>query len=180
MTNNQPKENYYTTIESERINFRPFTLDDIDSWTPFFDHDEYQKFLAQDTSIPGRQRAENWIKRQIQRKEEDLEHGQLAMIEKSSGAFMGVGGIIGRAMDQGYEYEITYSVLPEFWGKGYASELARRFINYAKENIETNSVISIIHIENEASIRVAENGGLKKDATTEFMGMPVYIYRLTF
>lgn len=180
MANTQPKEDYYNTIESERIRFRPFNLSDIDDWTPFFDRNDYQRFLAQDTSIPGRQRSESWIKRQIQRKEEEREHGQLAVIEKSSGAFIGVGGIIGRAMDHGYEYEITYSILPKFWGKGYATELAGRFIEYAREHIETNSVISIIHTENEASVKVAEHNGLQRDATTEFMGMSVYIYRLTF
>lgn len=177
----KPLENYYQQ-ESERLIFRSFESGDIERWLPFFDQDDYQRFLAQDISIPGIERATKWINRQIERKEIGV-HGQLAIIEKETGKFIGVGGIIGRddeLKDGEQDYEITYSLLPEFWGKGYARELALHFINYAKENILVDSVMSWIHPENEASKNVARANGLKHDGDTTFMNMPIQVWRIHF
>ena len=82
-------------------------------------------------------------------------------------------------IDEQEEYEITYSFFPSVWGNGYATELARTFIDYARENIESSRVISIIHTENIPSIRVAEKNQLTQVKKMEFMGMPVYIYGLS-
>lgn len=175
----RPAKNYYSH-SSDRLEFRSFSDEDVTAFLPFFDRDDYQKYLAQDISIPAIERATEWINRQLQRQEE-LQFGQLAVIEKSTGKFIGVGGIIGRNNINGAEeYEITYSLIPEFWGKGYARELALHFIRFAKENLPIKSVISLIHPENNASIRVAESNGLALDGESEFMGMPVLIYRLNF
>ena len=174
----QPAENYYSHT-SERLEFRAFSERDSSYFLPFFDRDDYQEYLAQDITIPGNERAETWIKRQMQRQEEK-EFGQLAVIEKATGEFIGVGGIIGREIDGREEYEITYSLLPAFWGKGYARELALHFIQYAKENLAIKSVISLIHPENVASIRVAKANGLELDGEWQFMHIPVQIFRLHF
>lgn len=170
----------YYHQESERLIFRSLKKEDIPNWVPFFDVDDYQHFVLQDTSIPGEDRAKEWIEFQIERAQRGV-YGQLAVIEKSSGKFMGVGGIIERDDVNGkHELEITYSLLPNFHGKGYATELALNFIDFARENQLKSTVISLIHPENIASIRVAEKNGLKLSAKTEFREVEVLIYRLSF
>ncbi len=93
---------------------------------------------------------------------------------------IGLGGIIEPELYDKVEFEITYSLLPSAWGNGYARELAKHFIDYAEANIETKSVISMIHPENDASIKVAFANGLKLDGKAKFMGIPVEVYRLVF
>lgn len=176
--NLKPKSNYYEQA-SDRLLFRSLTSEDIDLWVPFFDRDDYMRFLGQDITQPAAERSKVWIERQIQRKNEGA-YGQLAIIEKDSGKFIGVGGIIHRELYGNDELEITYSLLPEFWGKGYARELAKNFIDYAKEETGVKSVISMVHPENEASIKVAHANGLKFDLMAKFMGIPVEVYRLKF
>lgn len=173
----RPSDDYYAQ-ESERLSFRALTLSDVSAWTPFFDRDDYQRFLGQDITKPGVERAQFWIERQLQRKDENV-FGQLAVIEKLSGSFIGIAGIIQRDIEETVEYEVTYSLLPEYWGNGYARELAKHFIDFAKENIATESIISMIHPENVASINVARANGLTLDGETEFMTIPVQIYRAT-
>lgn len=174
----KPTHTYYEQA-SDRLIFRALTVEDIALWTPFFDRDDYMHFLGQDVNTPGSERSKAWIERQIQRKEEN-DYGQLAIIEKSSNEFIGVGGIIERDIAGVQEYEITYSLMPSSWGKGYARELAKHFINFAHNAIETKSVISLIHPENQASISVALANGLKLDGEAVFMGIPVEIYRFIF
>lgn len=170
----------YTNQESERLVFRSLKEEDIPNWIPFFEVDDYQHFVMQDVSIPAKVRAKDWIEFQIERAKKGV-YGQLAVIEKSSGKFIGVGGIIERDDVNGnHELEITYSLLPNFHGKGYATELALQFIEFVRKNQLKTSVISMIHPENNASIRVAEKNGLNLDGTTEFREIEVLIYRRTF
>ena len=99
-------------------------------------------------------------------------------IEKSSGDFIGLGGIIMREMNPGVDFEITYSFFPGYWGKGYATELAVHFKNFAFSNIETRSVVSMIHKDNLASINVAQKNGMTFASKTTFLNMPILIYRV--
>lgn len=174
----KPKTTYYEQA-SDRLLFRSLTSDDIKSWMPFFNEEDYHRFLGQDISQPADERATIWIERQIERKSEGT-YGQLAVIEKSTGLFMGVGGIIHRELYGNHELEITYSLLHEFWGKGYARELAKNFIDYAKAETDVTSVISMIHPENEASKKVAFANGLTFDRMAKFMSIPVEVYRVNF
>ncbi|MDG1334115.1 MAG: GNAT family N-acetyltransferase [Crocinitomicaceae bacterium] len=174
----KPKTTYYKQ-SSDRLLFRSLTVEDVELWMPFFNSEDYHRFLGQDISKPADARAHVWIDRQIQRKKDGV-YGQLAVIEKSSGKFMGVGGIIHRELYGNDDLEITYSLLPEFWGKGYARELAKHFIDYAKAETDTKSVMSMIHPENEASKKVALANGLTFDGMAKFMRIPVEVYRLKF
>ena len=173
-----PESKYYEQA-SDRLLFRSLTLDDIALWTPFFNKEDYHRFLGQDISLPGAERAKVWIERQIQRKDEGA-YGQLAIIEKSTGKFIGVGGIIHRELYGKDEAEITYSLLSSAWGNGYARELAKHFMDYAENNIDIKSVMSMVHPENEASIKVALANGLTHAGKAKFMKIPVEIYRYTF
>ena len=174
----KPKSSYYKQA-SDRLLFRSLTMEDVELWIPFFNKEDYHRFLGQDISEPGAERAKIWIERQIQRKDEGS-YGQLAIIEKSSGKFIGVGGIIHRELYGNDDLEITYSLLPEFWGKGYARELAKHFIDYAKDETDVTSVMSMIHPENKASAKVALANGLTFDGMAKFMSIPVEVYRLSF
>lgn len=178
MSITKPQPNYYEQA-SDRLLFRALTSNDIPLWTPFFDRDDYMRFLGQDINEPAAERSKVWIDRQIQRKNEG-QYGQLAIIEKASGKFIGLGGIIHRELYDKDELEITYSLLPEFWGNGYARELAKNFMDYAQATNEVKSVISMIHPENEASKKVAFANGLSLSGTAKFMGIPVEVYRFEF
>ncbi len=173
-----PKANYYQQA-SDRLLFRAINIDDLAAWLEFINEDDYQRFLGQNLSLPRKTRARNWIEKQIERMS-DNEFGQLAIIEKSSGNLIGLGGIITREINSTIEYEITYSLISRYWGKGYATELARHFRDFSKGNLPIGSVISMIHPENSSSIRVAEKNGMILDGEHLFFEMPVLVYRCVF
>lgn len=112
-------------------------------------------------------------------REANGEFGQLAVVEKASGAMIGLGGIIYRNED-GIEndFEVTYSLLPNSHGKGYGTELAVHFKEFGLKHTGNKTMISIIHQENMPSIRVAEKNGMVQDgALDSYMDMPIFIYR---
>jgi RimJ/RimL family protein N-acetyltransferase len=165
----------YFEQESERLIFRKLTPNDIKSWEDFFDNNNRLHFLGIDTSKTKEELAKTWIKRQFERyRDEGL--GLLATIEKNSGLFIGMVGIIPREIDGNPEFEIAYSLKPLFWRKGYGTEMATQMKSFGRENGISKDFISIIHKENYDSRNVASKNGMTILKETTFLDMDVFIY----
>jgi RimJ/RimL family protein N-acetyltransferase len=84
--------------------------------------------------------------------------GLYAAEVKETGTFI---GFIGLAIpsflpDVLPTVEVGWRLAREHWGNGYATEGARASLRCGFEDLELRQIISIIHPENAASIRVAE------------------------
>lgn len=173
-----PNDSYYS-LDSERLIYRKLSLTDVPLWMTFFENNPSLPYLGMTSAafkdLSNEEKAQKWIERQIERADSKL-YGQLAVIEKSSGNFIGIGGLIERADFDPIEYEITYSLIPKYHGKGYGTELAKRFKSYA-ESQKIDHIMSIIHVDNAASINVARKNGLIPGKVSEYMEMPVKIFR---
>lgn len=103
-----------------------------------------------------------------------LGYGHWAVEEKSTGRLVGRIGFLNPADWPGFE--IGWTLAREYWGKGYATEGARRALDYGFKELDKDHVISLIHPENSGSIRVAERLGEKLEGKTELLGHDVLIY----
>jgi RimJ/RimL family protein N-acetyltransferase len=100
------------------------------------------------------------------------------LIEKDSGQLVGQCGLLVQEVDEKQELEIGYSILPDYRNKGYASEAAQKCRNFAFENNFSDSLISIIHVDNIRSEKVALNNGMRKTKSTIYKEIPVNIFRI--
>lgn len=101
-------------------------------------------------------------------------YGHWAVEEKASGRFI---GRIGFLNPEGWPgFEIGWTLGREHWGKGYATEGARRALEYAFTELDQDHVISLIHPENRGSIRVAERLGEQPEGKAQIMGFDVLVY----
>ncbi len=167
----------YFNQETERLLFRKVRKEDIPLWIPFFENNENLPYIGIDLSLPKETQATNWILKQLDRYKESG-CGHLAVIEKKNGNFIGMGGIIPRDLNGKKEFEIAYSLIPAYWGKGYATELASQMRLFGFENKISNRFISIIHKENIGSINVAKKNKMTVLFETEYLDMPVFVYGL--
>jgi RimJ/RimL family protein N-acetyltransferase len=103
-----------------------------------------------------------------------LGYGHWAVEEKASGDVIGRLGFLNPEGWPGFE--IGWTLAREHWGKGYAVEGARRALEYAFTELDRDHVISLIHPENRASIKVAERLGEKLEGETELLGIDVLVY----
>ena len=96
---------------------------------------------------------------------------------KITGEFLGQCGLLVQDIDGDKRLEVGYSLLPQYYGKGYAIEAARfaREHAFAKayDKDFDNLIVSMIHVENEPSIKVATKNKMKllktfKAANDEF------------
>lgn len=166
--------NYFQQA-SNRLIFRKTSLADIPAWTEFFEKNDTLKFLGIDLSKDAKTHATDWITMQLGRYEKSG-LGHLAVIEKVSGEFIGMGGILPRILNEKPVFEIAYSLKPAFWGKGYGTELARQMKQFGKEHKIAEQFVSIIHKDNAASIHVAEKNGMCVLFETHYLGMDVFVY----
>jgi len=163
--------------ESERLKFRLLKKDDFNIWVEFFKHKGVSEYIGMDEIPTAKEKAEKWFELINNRYLNDL-GGMNVLIDKKTNEFVGQCGLLIQEIDGKKELEIGYSIMPKFWNKGYATEAAIKCKDFAFENNYADSIISIIHIENKSSEKVAEKNGMIKHSNTEYKGMPVNIYRI--
>ena len=151
------------------------TEKDIHSWIEIFNDNNRLKYLGMDLHKSKETLAEEWIKAQLNRYE-NQGLGHLAVELKENGNFIGMGGILPRELNGIKEYEIAYSLKPNYWGNGYATEIARKMRKFGSENIDTNRFISIIDVDNVESANVAKKNGMNVLFNTEYLGMNVDVF----
>jgi RimJ/RimL family protein N-acetyltransferase len=84
------------------------------------------------------------------------------LLEKESGRFIGVCGMT-LSQDKFRLGEIYYKLRPLFWGRGYATEVAKTLIKAGFEDFGLHKVEAGVATENKASIRVLEKAGMIRE-----------------
>ena len=102
-------------------------------------------------------------------------YGPYAVEEKASGKVVGPVGFW--YPNDWPSPEIKWGLAREFWGKGYASEAARAVQKIGKEYLPDISLISFIHPDNLASIKLAEAIGATFEKKLNFRGDDWPVYR---
>jgi RimJ/RimL family protein N-acetyltransferase len=79
------------------------------------------------------------------------------------------------------EIEIGWTIRPQFWGRGIATEGGMAAIDTAFEHLGTDEVISLIHHTNERSIAVATRLGMRhaRDVLHPELGEDLRVYALS-
>ena len=165
----------YFSQQSDRLQFRALSENDINSWLEFFEGNDRLAFLGIDVNKDYHTLATEWISKQLERYQADG-FGHLAVIEKSSGVFIGMGGILVRELEGEKVFEIAYSLKPAYWNQGYGTEIASQIKKFGRVNQIADSFISIIHKENSASIHVAQKNGMRILRETNYLGMEGFIF----
>jgi RimJ/RimL family protein N-acetyltransferase len=162
--------------QTERLIFRKISDSDFEAWVKFFEDPNTSLHWVEEKETPATACAK-WYQKQFWRYEND-KGGMNALIEKSSGRLVGHCGLLIQTVDGVSELEIGYSLLPEFWNKGYAFEAAQRCKTYAFQNEYSNSLISIISFTNLPSQKVAIKNGMTIEKETMYHENKVYIFRV--
>ena len=159
------------SLETDRLKLRMWREQDFEPYAEMCADPEIMRYLGGKTL----NRLEAWRHMAFLIGHWDLlGYGHWAVEEKASGAFAGRVGFLNPADWPGFE--IGWTLGRTFWGKGYATEAARRALQFGFDDLNRSHVISLIHPDNKASIRVAERLGEKLEGNTELLGHDVLIY----
>lgn len=102
-------------------------------------------------------------------------YGVFALVEKRSGDILGEAGLSDFRRRLGPDFdespEITWSVLPEAQGLGFAGEASAAVLAWAEER-GIRRTVALIHEENEPSHRVAAKLGYRPLRKLRYRGYP--------
>ena len=95
----------------------------------------------------------------------------------------GTSAVIGRAvlrhldLEGVDEVEVGYGFLPEFWGRGLATEVARACIDIGRRQLGLRSIVAITRPANHASQRVMLKAGLVHERAIIHAGVTHVLFR---
>jgi RimJ/RimL family protein N-acetyltransferase len=93
---------------------------------------------------------------------------------------MDTGEVVGSCLldrDRG-ELEVSYQLLPEHWGHGYAREAVTRVLDWAWANTDAPRVIAVTQTANAASMRLLEVLGMQAEDQFEEHGTRQTLFQL--
>jgi RimJ/RimL family protein N-acetyltransferase len=163
------------TLETDRLVLRMLREADLDAFAEMCADPEVMRYIGDGQPLT---RPLAWRNLAMMVGHWSLRgYGQWTAEERSSGVLV---GRIGFWYPEGWPgFEIGWMLRRAYWGRGYATEGARRALQYAFTDLKQAHVISLIHPENGASIRVAQRLGEQPLGPTEVMGKPALVYRIT-
>ncbi|MDQ3111689.1 MAG: GNAT family N-acetyltransferase [Bacteroidota bacterium] len=169
-----------TGQQSNRLLFRKLQQSDFEHWLAFCSDPTSLEYIFFAQSTPGDPavKCRQWFERIFYRYENNL-GGLNVLIDKNTNEFIGQCGLLIQTVDGKEEMEIGYSLMPQHRKKGYAMEAASKCRDFAFENDFRDALISIIHIDNVNSAKVAIANGMMKEKQTVYMDNPVNIFRIT-
>jgi len=103
--------------------------------------------------------------------------GRLAVIEKSTGQFIGWCGL--KYSPGTDEFDIGFRFYKSYWNRGFATETARICIQHGLHNLQLQEIIGRARKDNTASIRVLEKLGMKFKGNFDFDGHEGVLYSIT-
>ena len=102
-------------------------------------------------------------------------YGMWALEKQESGAFV---GRVGLHYPDGWPgRELGWALVRRFWGHGLAEESCRAVLRHAYETLGWSHLISLIHPDNDRSIRLAERLGARLSGFSEVRNQRVKVFR---
>lgn len=97
--------------------------------------------------------------------------------EKHSNDF--IGSVSLDPHHDGEHIEVSYQFLPEWWGKGYATEAVRVIIDYALNELHLPKIVAETQTANTASRRLLERLNMQLERTVSRFGAEQAIYSIS-
>jgi [ribosomal protein S5]-alanine N-acetyltransferase len=96
-------------------------------------------------------------------------YGRFACVWKASGAVIGFSGV--KYVPEFADNELGYRFLPEYWGRGLATEAGEASIDYARSSLGLSRLIALVHPDNTASARVVTKLGFAVEQQVRYSGL---------
>lgn len=140
-------------IETERLLLRELRLTDLEGMFALDSDPEVHKYLG-NKPVKSIDESKKILESVLtQYKERGI--GRFAVIEKSTGDFVGWSGL---RLNTEYNmngfteyYDVGYRLIKRFWGKGYATESGKASIDYAFNVLKLPEIYATTEIGNQAS-----------------------------
>lgn len=159
-------------IESERLSVRHYTMDDAYNFFRLNGDEEIMRYIR---PAKNREETDEFLQQIIQRYQTEPLNLRLALLEKTTGTFIGSFAII--PLEGTPDTQIGYALLKEYWGKGYATEIVQVGLKYVFDILKLPIIFAVTRIENVSSQKVLLKNGFVFDKEFKEGDKDLYLYR---
>lgn len=145
-------------VETGRLSIRKFTLGDADFLVELMNSPHFLKYIG-DRKVRTRTDAENYLTQGALASYQKNGFGMYLVEEKQTQTPVGACGLVDRPGIE--DVDIGYAFLPDFTGRGYASEAAKAMYDFALVRLKLIKLVAIVMPENKSSIRILEKLGMR-------------------
>jgi RimJ/RimL family protein N-acetyltransferase len=156
-------------IETARLLIRRHLPEDLEPFTEFMTDEEATRYLNFEPEQKTSRGVEELLNFVIDSYSTDDPVFALAIVDKETGAFMGSCGLSPLNDEEGVE--CYYSLLPRYWGWGFATEASLAMLYYAFEELGLPKVVAHMSEENTKAWRVARNLGMRDMGPCNYKGL---------
>ena len=152
-------------IQTARCVLRPLQPNDLELVVALYTSEEVRRFLGGPVS-------------------EEVARSSFSALLKSSEYYWvvrtkdnsAIGTVSLGTHHDGMDTEVSYQVLPQWWGRGYAAEVMEAILAYARLELKLPRVVAETQSANAASRRLLERLGMRLEGTVERFGSEQAIY----
>jgi RimJ/RimL family protein N-acetyltransferase len=158
-------------IETERLLLRELLLSDVDGMFELDSNPNVHLFVG-NNPVKNIEQSVEYI-HFVQKQYKDFGTGRWAVILKETNEFLGWSGIkfiTDEINGHTNFYEIGYRFIEKHWGKGYATEAGKAFVNYAFNEMKVDALYAYADAGNENSRKILEKLGLHYVNSFEYEG----------
>lgn len=144
-------------FETQRLRVRHFTSADYDNFFALQGNAEVMQYIRPPRT---REESDGFLTDKILTASPTDFKGYWVVEKKDSGLFVGCFVIIPIPTDI-EKTQLGYSFLPEYWGKGYATEVTKEGLNYFKYKTPLTELYAVTETPNIASQKVLLKNGFE-------------------
>ncbi len=163
----------YKVFETERLLVRHYTEDDADNFFLLNSDPEVMRYIR---PVKNRQDTDLFFAEVIQYSKNNPAFGRMAVEQKHSGIFVGSFAII--PLENTLHMQLGYSLLPAYWGKGFARELTKAGLNYVFTQTNLEEIFGVTESENTESQKVLLKSGFTQHSNVTEGTKELYRFNL--
>lgn len=156
-------------IETRRLVLRRFTTGDLEAFFRLGSQPEIIRH-AQATPLASREQALEFMKAAPFHDYATHGYGRFACVWKATGEVIGFSGV--KYVPEIGDTELGYRFLPEYWGRGLATEAGAASIEFARSTLGLARLVAMVHPDNIASARVVTKLGFSVEKKLRYSGLP--------
>jgi [ribosomal protein S5]-alanine N-acetyltransferase len=161
-------------LQTERLTLKPFAESDLDVVERIFVNKFVRRYLFDDEIIERGQIEEfiNISNQTFSKKK----YGLWLIVLNESQVIIGVTGLWHFFEEQ--QPQLLYALLPEYAGEGFATEAARKIVEYSFSELDFEHLDASCDAPNFDSQKVAQRLGMKKIREESINESPTVFFRL--
>lgn len=164
-------------LETKRCLVREFAMEDLDALFELYAKPGMTDYVE---PLYSYEEEAAYEEAYIKHRYHYFGYGMWLVFDKESGKLIGRAGLEDRDYPEGTAMELGYMIAPEYQRKGYATEVCRAILTYAKEELEAESVNCLVDEKNVPSVRLVERLGFTYKGKTDITGVNLNRYNIDF